>query len=397
MLRNSVCPSCRFGRLKSATLSYRRYPILLCNNNVPRSSYQSVWAGVMAATAKLGANDVPPITQSDHSFPDAIKVVGPEMDLLTANIRKLLKTTDPTLGKIAQYYFQVTGGGKRFRPLLVLTLSRAIPVAESLKNNQSEISLQDKPLSPMEVLGDDTGPITSSSTWIDDHELNPEIAKLIMPSQRRMAEITEMIHAASLLHDDVIDGAMTRRGRESGNAAFGNKLAILAGDFLLGRASIALARLRNPEVIELLATVIANLVEGEFLQLKNIVNNNKTATLEECFDHYLRKTYLKTASLMSKSCRATALLAGAETNVVDAAYQFGRNIGLAFQIVDDLLDFTAKDGILGKPTGADLELGLATAPVLFAWERYPQLGPLIKRQFSQAGDVEQVKKILTLK
>src|SRR2546429_8340175 len=116
-----------------------------------------------------------------------------------------------------------------------------------------------------------------------------------------------MIHAASLLHDDVIDASLTRRNNPSCVSVFGNKMAILAGDFLLARASVALARLRNPEVIELLATVIANLVEGEFMQLKNVQPSSKgTTDIMTTFEYYMEKTYMKTASLIAKSCRAAS-------------------------------------------------------------------------------------------
>jgi hexaprenyl-diphosphate synthase len=168
-------------------------------------------------------------------------------------------------------------------------------------------------------------------------------------------------------------------------------MAVLAGDFLLGRASVALARLRNAEVVELLATVIANLVEGEFMQLKNTERDERRPQWsEEALGYYLQKTYLKTASLISKSCRASALLGGADSVTVEAAYSYGRNLGLAFQLVDDMLDYTQTGSSLGKPAGADLELGLATAPLLFAWKQNPELGELVGRKFEQEGDVERV-------
>ncbi|KAF0337755.1 solanesyl pyrophosphate synthase [Gigaspora margarita] len=209
---------------------------------------------------------------------------------------------------------------------------------------------------------------------------------IILPTQRRLAEIIEMIHTASLLHDDVIDNSQMRRNDISANLYFGNKMTILAGDFLLARASIALARLRNPEVIELIATIIANLVEGEFMQLKNVQNSTMSI-----FEYYIEKTYMKTASLMAKSCQAASVLGGATLEVSEIAYTYGRNLGLAFQLIDDMLDFMTTDEELGKPTGADLKLGLATAPVLYALEEYPELGPLIKRKFSQDGDVEKAR------
>lgn len=173
-------------------------------------------------------------------------------------------------------------------------------------------------------------------------------------------------------------------------------MAVLAGDFLLGRASVALARLRNAEVIELLATVIANLVEGEFMQLKNTALDEAQPTwTEDTLSYYLQKTYLKSASLISKSCRATAILGQSSPEVVEAAYSYGRNLGLAFQLVDDMLDYTTTAAELGKPAGADLELGLATAPLLFAWKDNQQLGVLVGRKFAADGDVQMAKDLVS--
>jgi hexaprenyl-diphosphate synthase len=168
-------------------------------------------------------------------------------------------------------------------------------------------------------------------------------------------------------------------------------MAVLAGDFLLGRASVALARLQDAEVIELLATVIANLVEGEFMQLKNTARDERNPVwTEESVSYYLRKTYLKSASLISKSCRAAALLGGSDAVTVEAAYAYGKNLGLAFQLVDDMLDYTISEEELGKPAGADLKLGLATAPLLFAWKQNQEFGALVGRKFSKDGDVARV-------
>lgn len=160
----------------------------------------------------------------------------------------------------------------------------------------------------------------------------------ILPTQRRLASITEMIHVASLLHDDVIDESALRRGEPSAPNAFGNKMSILSGDFLLGRASVALARLGSREVVELLATVIANLVEGEVLQLR-ATSEPETTPTPKGFEEYMRKTYLKTASLMAKSARASVILGGcggeagkAGEWVKDVAYGYGRNLGIAFQV-----------------------------------------------------------------
>eukprot|EP00057_Strongylocentrotus_purpuratus_P027242 XP_011681716.1 PREDICTED: decaprenyl-diphosphate synthase subunit 1 [Strongylocentrotus purpuratus] len=198
--------------------------------------------------------------------------------------------------------------------------------------------------------------------------------------------ITEMIHTASLMHDDVIDAADTRRGKTSINELFGQRKSILAGDFVLSISSQALARIGDPDVVIVLSTVIEDLVKGEFMQLGSKDNEN------ERFSHYLMKTYKKTASLMAHSCRAVAMLADCSPEVCEIAYQYGRNIGMAFQLVDDILDFVSCDDAMGKPTSADLKLGLATAPVLFAAEKYPELNDMIMRRFSHTGDVERARK-----
>ncbi|KZO91863.1 terpenoid synthase [Calocera viscosa TUFC12733] len=204
-----------------------------------------------------------------------------------------------------------------------------------------------------------------------------------------------MIHVASLLHDDVVDSSPTRRNAPSAPAAFGNKLSVLGGDFLLGRASAALARLGSLEVVELLATVISNLVEGELMQMRPLAPDGSGSSKRgKAWQEYMQKTYLKTASLMAKSARAGVILGGggrldSGVEVKDLAYAFGRNLGIAFQLVDDTLDFTSSSHTLGKPSsGADLRLGLATAPALYAWEEHEEMGELVARRFEGEGDVQ---------
>ena len=171
------------------------------------------------------------------------------------------------------------------------------------------------------------------------------------------------------------------------NIEFGNKLAILAGDFLLARASVTLASLRDVDVIMLLSTVIENLVTGEVMQM--------TAKPEELvsWEHYARKTHYKTAALIAKSCKAVALLDPdvASDGAPEAAYEYGRHLGLAFQYVDDVLDFTGSALSLGKPALNDLRSGIATAPVLYAAAQFPALTKLAQRRFKQDGDVEQAR------
>ena len=323
---------------------------------------------------------------------DPLRIVANEMKFLTSNIRKLLGSGHPSLDRVAKYYTQAEG--KHVRPLIVLLMARATflcPKAPPVLDLNQGVPAIDSSLSPLQVLAD-LNPSSPPAGFVPDAGTASATDPDILPSQRRLAEITELIHTASLLHDDVIDHSVSRRGAPSANLEFGNKMAVLAGDFLLGRASVALARLRNAEVIELLATVIANLVEGEFMQLKNTSRDEKNpAWSEDAIGYYLHKTYLKTASLISKSCRAAALLGGADAQTVDAAYAYGKNLGLAFQLVDDMLDYTRSAKELGKPAGADLQLGLATAPLLFAWRGIPELGALVGRKFAQDGDVERVR------
>lgn len=325
---------------------------------------------------------------------DPLRSVAKEMKFMTGNIRQLLGSGHPMLDTVSKYYTQ--SEGKYIRPMLVLLMSQATALLP--RRPRSESSMKDAidtPISSSSVLSDTNpdSPLTASSVESRDFANDPSI----LPTQRRLAEITELIHTASLLHDDVIDTSISRRGNPSANIAFGNKMAVLAGDFLLGRASVALARLRDPEVTELLATVIANLVEGEFMQLKNTALDEKHPVwTEDTVSYYLQKTYLKSASLISKSCRAAALLGEHPMEVVEAAYQYGKNLGLAFQLVDDMLDYTVSGQELGKPAGADLELGLATAPLLFAWRDNKELGTLVGRKFSEEGDVQKVSLIIVV-
>ena len=320
---------------------------------------------------------------------DPLRNLAKELKFMTGNLRQLLGSGHPLLDTVSKYYTQ--SEGKYIRPKLVLLMSQATSLLPREPRPWSSGAAEiDSPITPKAVLLDSN----PSSPFTREPELaDAETDSSILPSQRRLAEIVELIHTASLLHDDVIDGSKSRRGNPSANMAFGNKMAVLGGDFMLARASIALARLRDPEVTELLSTGIANLVEGEFKQLRNTAQDEKHPVYQEdTMAYYLQKTYLKSASLMSKSCRAAALLGGQSSEVVEAAYQYGKHLGLAFQLVDDVLDYTVNDLDLGKPAGVDLDLGLATAPLLFAWKNNEEVGALVGRKFSEAGDVQRVRR-----
>ncbi|KAH8823479.1 isoprenoid synthase domain-containing protein [Flagelloscypha sp. PMI_526] len=241
----------------------------------------------------------------------------------------------------------------------------------------------------------------------------PHVVNEILPTQMRLAEILELIHAASLLHDDVIDAAPLRRGVPSAPWAFqpGAKMSVMTGTFILGRASALLSRLDDPNAIELVASIVRCLVEGEVLQMGVGAEVDVGAVdqrRQDAWNIYLQKTYMKTASLMAKGCRAAVSLGGCVDGQdvwPEIAYAYGRNLGISFQLVDDVLDFTQAPAVspsptstetntLGKPTNADLTLGLATGPALYASETHPQLSALIERRFNEPGDVELARNLI---
>jgi heptaprenyl diphosphate synthase len=167
----------------------------------------------------------------------------------------------------------------------------------------------------------------------------------------------ELVHLGSLYHDDVMDEGTTRRGVETVNAKWGNLQAILAGDFLLARASEIAASLGN-EVAGLLARTISQLCEGQIEELRHTYDPSRSVP------SYLSSIDGKTASLYSTSARIGALVAGHDKQVVDALTNYGTSFGMVFQIVDDILDVIATDAELGKPAGHDMEEGVYTLPVL---------------------------------
>jgi octaprenyl-diphosphate synthase len=178
----------------------------------------------------------------------------------------------------------------------------------------------------------------------------------------RLGAVVEMIHSATLVHDDVIDGAETRRGRPSTNARWGNHMSVLAGDWLYMQSFEMALRERNFAVLDILIDLTQNMVEGELLQLDRLGRIDLTEA--EASD----LAYRKTACLFSGCARLGAVLGRQPKHVEDALAEYGRNAGLAFQLVDDLLDFTASWEKLGKPVLSDLKEGKVTLPLIFALE-----------------------------
>ncbi len=271
-------------------------------------------------------------------MPSVMSLFAPvELDLatLSENLQQLVGAKHPILGLAAERLFGA--GGKRIRPAIVFLVGRA-------------------------TLG----------------------GRELTVRHRRLAEITEMIHTASLVHDDVVDEAATRRGVDTVHSVFGNRIAVLAGDFLFAQSSWYLANLDNLAVVKLLSEVIKDFAEGEIQQGLNAFDAELT------IEAYLQKSYYKTASLIANSCKAAAILSDEHDAIVaDQMYTYGKHVGLAFQIVDDILDFTASSEVLGKPAGSDLTSGNLTAPALYAMEEKPYLRQLIDREFSEASDLEE--------
>jgi heptaprenyl diphosphate synthase len=184
------------------------------------------------------------------------------------------------------------------------------------------------------------------------------------------AVAVELVHLGSLYHDDVIDEASTRRGVESVNHRWSNIVAILAGDFLLARAS-SLAASLGVEVAGILAATISELCQGQVLELQRLYD----VTRDE--DAYFGSIAGKTASLMATSCRIGAIVGGLDRPSVEALTEYGRHVGMIFQIVDDVLDLTASDEELGKPAGLDLAEGIYTLPVIYALRESDELRSLL--------------------
>jgi len=182
------------------------------------------------------------------------------------------------------------------------------------------------------------------------------------PSAIRLGAVMELIHSATLIHDDVIDGANTRRGRPSANARWGNHMSVLAGDWLYMQSFEMALRERNFAILDILIGLTQNMVEGELLQLTRLGRIDLTET------QATELAYRKTACLFSGCARLGAVLGRQLQPVEDALAEYGRNAGLAFQLVDDLLDFTASPEKLGKPVLSDLKEGKVTLPLIFALE-----------------------------
>ena len=194
----------------------------------------------------------------------------------------------------------------------------------------------------------------------------------------RMATVMEFLHTATLVHDDVIDKAETRRNRPSINKEFGNQSAVLMGDWLYMSAFETSLAERSLAILDILTAVTRKMTEGELLQLTLL--GRMDVSEEQYFDVLARKT----AYLFSACCEIGALLGKAKPDVQNMLRDYGMNLGIAFQLIDDLLDFTSTEDVLGKPAGADLLEGKVSLPLIFLLQRKPELRAVLQTVMSAA-------------
>lgn len=191
-----------------------------------------------------------------------------------------------------------------------------------------------------------------------------------------LAASVELLHTATLVHDDVIDVASTRRGRPTVNSAFHNSTTVMLGDYLFAHAAEQIARTDNIRVIRLFSNTLMIMAKGEIRQDLAAYDSRQTVL------DYLHRIGGKTASLFATACEGGAIVAGEPEEWIEAMHEYGYNFGMAFQIVDDILDFTGDEAQMGKPVGSDLMQGTLTLPSLLLMERQPKSNA-VQRYFSR--------------
>jgi octaprenyl-diphosphate synthase len=241
---------------------------------------------------------------------EILELVRPDLEKVEREINLESVASVEAVTSIGQYL--QAGGGKRLRPILLLLSAKLL------------------------------GPVSDNAI--------------------RLAAVVEMIHTATLIHDDVIDYAKTRRGRPSINAVWGNHTSVLAGDWLYMQAFQIALRERNFHVLDVLIGLTQDMVEGELLQLDRLRRIDVTEA------DYMELVERKTASLFSVCSRIGAVMAAGDDGIESRLGEFGWNLGMAFQLVDDVLDFTSREKILGKPVGNDHREGKVTLPLIYSLE-----------------------------
>ena len=208
------------------------------------------------------------------------------------------------------------------------------------------------------------------------------------PASAQLAATVEFIHTATLLHDDVVDESSLRRGRATANALFGNAASVLVGDFLYSRAFQMMVSVNDMRILDVVADATNVIAEGEVLQLMNM--HDPDLKVED----YLQVIRYKTAKLFEASARLGAILGRADAATEEACADFGRRLGTAFQLVDDLLDYEGRSEELGKNIGDDLREGKATLPILLAMDRSSAQDREMLREAVRSGEVERLGHII---
>jgi octaprenyl-diphosphate synthase len=204
-----------------------------------------------------------------------------------------------------------------------------------------------------------------------------------------LATSIELLHTATLVHDDVIDAAATRRGRETANSLFDNAATVMVGDYMFAHAADLIARTGNIEVIRLFARTLMRMATGELSQDVSAYDYGQST------QQYFNRIAGKTASLFATAAQGGGIISGLNQRQCEALRDFGENLGMAFQIVDDILDFTGDEATMGKPVGSDLMQGTLTLPALILIERYPKNNP-VQRLFSGRNRQEQLRRTLQM-
>jgi octaprenyl-diphosphate synthase len=265
-----------------------------------------------------------------------IQPIAADMDAVNAVIRRQLDSRVPLVSQIAEYI--ISAGGKRIRPLLVLLVANAYGYQGT-----------------------------------HHHEL---------------AAVVEFIHTATLLHDDVVDESALRRGCQTANALFGNAASVLVGDFVYSRAFQMMVSINDMRVMRILADATNVIAEGEVLQLLNMHDPDVSE------ERYLQVIRSKTAKLFEAAAQLGALIAGASDAEVDAAAEYGRSLGTAFQLVDDVLDYSGNAADIGKNVGDDLREGKPTLPLIFLMQNGTPNQRELVRTCIQNGDEQHFDEIL---
>ncbi len=262
--------------------------------------------------------------------------IATDMDAVNAVIRQRLHSEVSLVNQIAEYI--ISAGGKRIRPVLVLLLANAYGYRGSAH-----------------------------------HEL---------------AAVVEFIHTATLLHDDVVDESSMRRGRQTANALFGNAASVLVGDFLYSRSFQMMVALDDMRIMRILSDATNVIAEGEVLQLLNMHDPDVT------HESYLKVIRSKTAKLFEAAAELGALIAGANDAQIEAAGEYGRSLGTAFQLIDDVLDYAGDAAEIGKNLGDDLREGKPTLPLIWLMDHgTPEQRELV-RNCIEHGDEAQFEAVL---